>query len=194
MPLSEKRSYVGLLSDISQRKEEELALTRLAKHDSLTGLPNRFLFMDRLESAMLRSSRSGAAMALLFLDLDGFKRVNDTLGHQAGDELLIQFAQRLTSIVRKSDTVARLAGDEFTIILEELTQPEEDAQAVANKILSAMEPPFVVTGREAKVTASIGIVVHHGTNSDVNISDLLQRADKGMYAAKQSGKNAFRMA
>lgn len=143
---------------------------------------------------MLRSSRSGAAMALLFLDLDGFKRVNDTLGHQAGDELLIQFAQRLTSIVRKSDTVARLAGDEFTIILEELTQPEEDAQAVANKILSAMEPPFVVTGREAKVTASIGIVVHHGTNSDVNISDLLQRADKGMYAAKQSGKNAFRMA
>lgn len=191
--LLQKRHFVGVVSDISQRKDEELALTRLAKHDSLTSLPNRFLFMDRLQSAALRSRRSGTAMVLFFLDLDGFKQVNDRLGHQAGDELLIQFAQRLTSLVRKTDTVARLAGDEFTIILEELTHADEDADNLANKILTAVARPFLLSGGEATVTASIGIVVHQAQGSQVEISELLERADSAMYAAKHAGKNAFRL-
>ncbi|CAN5280785.1 hypothetical protein BH11PSE11_BH11PSE11_07450 [soil metagenome] len=185
--------FVGVLRDISARKEAESALHKLARQDSLTGLPNRFLFMDRLHSAMLRSSRSASAMALMFLDLDGFKKINDSLGHQAGDELLVEFARRLSSLVRKTDTVARLAGDEFTIILESLVHPEMDAQFVARKVIESMQQPFLIGGSEVKVTASIGLVIHQGRQGEVDVAQLLERADQEMYAVKHSGKNAFRL-
>jgi diguanylate cyclase (GGDEF)-like protein len=174
--------------------ESELALSKLARYDSLTGLPNRFLFMDMLRTALLRNKRSPNAMALMFLDLDGFKQVNDSMGHAAGDQLLIQFAQRLSSLVRRTDAVARLAGDEFTIILEELVRPEEDVQAIANKILASVQQPFLIAGQSAHVSASIGIVIHRASTEDVDVTQLLHRADQGMYAAKQAGKNTYKVA
>ena len=195
-PQSGLRLFVGVMRDISERKEAERRLSDLAQYDGLTGLPNRSLFMDRLETALLRSGRSSAAFALMFLDLDGFKQINDTLGHAAGDELLVHFAQRLCALVRKTDTVARVAGDEFTVVLEVLTQPEIDARAVAEKIIASMQHPFVVAGCEVLVTVSIGVVLHDSyfAASQPDAADLLRRADRAMYAAKHAGKNAFRMA
>jgi diguanylate cyclase (GGDEF)-like protein len=143
---------------------------------------------------MLRAERSGGAVGLMFLDLDGFKQVNDTLGHQAGDELLIQFSRRLASIVRKSDTVARLAGDEFTVLLEGLVSPAEDGKAIADKIIASMQQPFIVCGREASVTVSIGLAIHDANTRGIDVAELLRRADKQMYAAKHAGKNAYSMA
>ena len=178
----------------SENKETQLKLINLAQYDSLTGLPNRSLFIDRLATAILRTGRSGAAIALMFLDLDGFKNVNDTLGHQAGDELLIQFAQRVASQVRKTDTVGRLAGDEFTVLLEGLTQPYADAPAVANKIIAAMQSPFIIDEKEVRITVSVGLVIHGPGMKETNVSDLLMRADKEMYEAKRAGKNALHMA
>lgn len=191
-----KRLYIGVMRDISERKAAERKLTQQAQFDALTGLPNRTLFMDRLRAALLRARRGKEPLALLFLDLDGFKAINDTLGHRAGDELLVQFAQRLATTVRATDTVARLAGDEFTVVLEKLNQPAADAQAVAHKIIAAASRPFVLEGQRASISASVGLVLHYPgqmTASDAAIAsemtDLLHRADAQMYAAKQAGKN-----
>lgn len=188
--LSGQTLFVGIMRDITVRKEMEEQLSRRAQYDALTELPNRALFMDRLGTAVLRAQRSCHALAVMFIDLDGFKSINDAFGHDVGDQVLIQTARRLSAAVRKSDTVARLGGDEFTVILEELQQPHIDAQAVASKVIDAMRPPFVVSGREHCTTASVGLVVHAagGTGS---ISDLLSRADEAMYAAKRSGKDSF---
>jgi diguanylate cyclase (GGDEF)-like protein/PAS domain S-box-containing protein len=194
VPLFGKRLFVGVMRDITERKEIHRKLSNLAQYDSLTGLPNRLLFMDRLSTAMERAKRSGATIALMFLDLDGFKQINDTLGHQAGDELLIQFADRMSSLMRKVDTVARLSGDEFNVLLEQLNAPEADAKRVAEKIVASMQKPFSIADQNVIVTVSVGIVVHDARIEDIQVGDLLSRADKQMYLAKNAGKNAFSMA
>ena len=190
--LSGEPHFVGVLRDITVRKEMEEQLKHLAQYDALTGLPNRALFMDRLGTALQRAKRTKTGIALMFIDLDGFKKINDTYGHQGGDSLLVQVAQRLQSAVRKSDTVARLSGDEFTIVLEELTLPGDAAQIIAGKIVTAMQASFRVTGHVANVTASVGLVVHDARVHNVEVTELIKMADDEMYAVKHSGKNAFR--
>jgi diguanylate cyclase (GGDEF)-like protein/PAS domain S-box-containing protein len=187
--LEARRIFVGVVRDITERKRTEEKLMFLAQYDILTGLPNRALFMDRLSGAILRASRSRSALAVMFLDLDGFKAINDTLGHHSGDDLLRKFAERLSLAVRKSDSVARLAGDEFTVILEGLTQPEIDTRDVAEKIIAAMQQQFELGERQVRVTTSIGLAIHEGGEADLN--ELLRRADDAMYRAKQRGKNCW---
>jgi diguanylate cyclase (GGDEF)-like protein/PAS domain S-box-containing protein len=184
---SGKRSFVGIARDITERMEAERKLTALGQYDSLTALPNRSLFLDRLKSAALRMDSSGAAMALMFIDVDGFKEINDKYGHRGGDDLLIQFSQRLSGAVRDSDTVARLSGDEFTIILEGLTEPRSESRRVADKIIASLRRPFLLGGKEVHVTASLGLIIQETGGFDR--ADLLARADAAMYSAKHAGKN-----
>jgi diguanylate cyclase (GGDEF)-like protein/PAS domain S-box-containing protein len=171
--------------DISDRMALQEQLTYQAFHDPLTSLPNRALFMDRLEHAMIRADRREQAVALLFLDLDNFKIVNDSLGHQAGDLMLIAAARRLLECVRAEDTVARLGGDEFTILIEDV-RGLDGALDVAERISEQLRAPFVIHGHELFTTASIGIAV---SGFDVSTSaDLLRNADLAMYRAKADGK------
>lgn len=186
-----RQVFVGVVRDITERKQFEEKLIFLAQYDALTGLPNRALFMDRLSGAMLRARRNSTALAVMFLDLDGFKNVNDTLGHHSGDVLLKQFGSRLGTAVRKTDTVARLAGDEFTVILEGLRDPECDTRDVAEKIVAAMDAPFELGEHQVRVTTSIGLAIHAA--GEVDMESLLRRADDAMYRAKQSGKNRWCM-
>jgi diguanylate cyclase (GGDEF)-like protein len=183
--------FVGTVRDITERKKAEQQLLLLAQYDSLTGLPNRSLFMDRLSSAALRANRNRTGLGVMFLDLDGFKHINDTLGHHSGDELLQQVATRLSATVRKTDTVARLAGDEFTVLLEKLMAPEQEIKAVADKIVSAMQVPFVLGNNTVVVTTSLGLALR--ILEDPNLDELLRRADNAMYRSKNSGKNCWRM-
>ena len=172
-------------------REAERRLLDTAQHDSLTGLPNRALFLDRLESAVARGRRGGSRLALMYLDIDRFKSYNDSLGHATGDELLRAFAGRLRGAVRASDTVGRLGGDEFVILLEDLSKPE-GAQAVADKILRAMQAPIAAGGHSLTVTTSIGVALADG--ADLESGRLLERADKALYEAKSAGRNTYRMA
>ncbi|MFT5533463.1 MAG: diguanylate cyclase (GGDEF)-like protein/PAS domain S-box-containing protein [Burkholderiaceae bacterium] len=181
----------GMINDITTLKLVENQLRVLARHDTLTGLPNRNQFDEKLAEAMARSRRSGHAMALMFLDIDHFKAINDTLGHHSGDEVLCEFARRLLHSVRQTDTVSRLAGDEFVIILEGLQLPEESSK-VAAKIITAMSTDFDVLGTPRQVSTSIGIAV--GKIDDNDGSALLRRADEALYAAKAAGRNTFRSA
>jgi diguanylate cyclase (GGDEF)-like protein len=158
------------------------AMTHQALHDSLTGLPNRVLFHDRLDHASARAERSGGRLAVLFCDLDRFKTVNDSLGHQAGDDLLVEVARRLSSCLRGGDTAARLGGDEFAILLEELEGPEV-AVAVADRVLEALAEPVRIRSREVFARASIGIA-----HSGPGVGDLLRSADAAMYRAKADGR------
>jgi diguanylate cyclase (GGDEF)-like protein/PAS domain S-box-containing protein len=191
VPHAEETLFVGALRDITARKQVEEKLSRMAEFDSLTGLPNRALFMDRLSTALIRAARSKRAVAVMFIDLDGFKAVNDTHGHAAGDELLKEVARRLEAAVRKSDTVARLAGDEFTVILEELINPAVDAQRLATKLVETLRRPVVSGDIALRVTASIGLVVHDPElKPDIDAAQLLREADGAMYAAKRAGKDA----
>ena len=178
-----------MINDITEIKKVELQLIKLARVDSLTGLPNRVQFDESLKKAIARSRRGGLSMALMYLDIDRFKSINDTYGHQVGDEALIEFSRRLLASVRKTDIVARLSGDEFVIILEEMKNDDE-AEIVANKIISIMGTPFMLGGVEYRVTTSIGIAVLH--DDDVDAQSLLRRADKALYHAKAAGRNAFR--
>jgi diguanylate cyclase (GGDEF)-like protein len=159
-----------------------------AFHDSLTGLPNRALFLDRLELAHARSQRSGSPIAVLFMDLDSFKNVNDSLGHAAGDELLVLVAGRLRRWLRPSDTAARFGGDEFAILLEDLDTTNA-AQVVAQRVLDSLREPFAIQGQEILVGSSIGIASSAHPGSD----DLLRNADLAMYRAKGLGKGRFQM-
>jgi diguanylate cyclase (GGDEF)-like protein/PAS domain S-box-containing protein len=167
--------------DVTERKRAEVRIWHQAHHDSLTGLPNRMLFHDRLNQALSQARRSQQMIAVLFLDLDRFKRINDSLGHSAGDEVLKEVASRLTAVVRKSDTVARMGGDEFIILLTDLAQGA-DAGAVAEKIASRLRQPWVRGEHEVEITASIGIAIypHDGQDADV----LLQHADAAQYRTK----------
>lgn len=181
-------NYVGIFSDISRMKATERRLVRMAQYDPLTGLSNRVLFRDRVRQALRRADRTRNAVAVMFLDLDGFKTVNDTLGHPVGDELLIAVAERLKSCVRKSDTVARLGGDEFTLLLADFADVRS-IDFLARKVVARMRDPFTVVGRKIFVTASIGIALYPEDGDDAD--DLLQNADTAMYHVKERGKNGF---
>ncbi|HRX69897.1 MAG: EAL domain-containing protein [Candidatus Competibacteraceae bacterium] len=183
------KRWVGTIQDITERKHAEGQMAYLANYDALTGLPNRYLFQDRLEHALSQADRSGEQLALLFLDLDRFKAINDTFGHDVGDELLKKAARRLMDTVRNSDTVARLGGDEFILLLENVIDSEEVSH-VAGKVLARMNQPFHLSGRDLFVSASIGIALYPGDASDVHT--LLKHADTAMYQAKEQGRAAYR--
>ncbi|MDQ1923257.1 EAL domain-containing protein [Massilia pseudoviolaceinigra] len=180
---------VAVVRDISERKEAALRLQYQAHHDGLTGLPNRTLFYDTLTRTLQQATQHGWTIAVLFLDLDNFKTVNDTLGHGVGDDLLVQFANRLLGCVRARDTVGRLGGDEFGVIL--VMQDElSDAAGVAGKIREVLRAPFVLGQHELNVTASIGITMHPLDASEPD--ELIKYADTAMYRAKQAGRDTFR--
>ncbi|NMG77057.1 bifunctional diguanylate cyclase/phosphodiesterase [Aromatoleum diolicum] len=180
--------YVALFSDITERKQHEDAIWRQANFDALTGLANRSLLHDRLGQVLAQARRSGRKVGLLFLDLDGFKWVNDTLGHDVGDVLLTEVAQRLKGCVRNQDTVARLGGDEFTIIVGELHDPE-DLRGIGEKVLLVLSEPFALAGTRHQISASIGITVFPDDGED--LQTLLRNADIAMYKSKQNGKNRY---
>ncbi len=184
-------NYVGLSSDISRIKEAESRLNQLAYYDSLTDLPNRYLFKDRLTQAINRAQRGGNRMALLYMDLDRFKLVNDTLGHTAGDQLLIQVGQRLGHCIRESDTVCRLGGDEFTAILENIIRSEDVAE-ISRKIVSRIAEPFFLADQETFIGISIGIALFPYDGRDS--AALIQKADEAMYKSKESGRGQWRFA
>lgn len=193
IPHRREQEVVGfyvLSQDITPRKQLELELKRHALNDPLTGLPNRRSLMEQLPKAMARSSRTEQMMALLFMDLDGFKAINDNFGHDAGDELLQQFAQRIQSHLRETDTLFRLAGDEFTLILENLQHGEPDARLKAQQLLEAMADPFVLTTATVRLSSSIGIACY-APHAEVSAETLLGDADQAMYRAKRTGKNQF---
>ncbi len=182
---------IGLLGvgrDITERKQSEELIWQQANFDLLTGLPNRRMFQDRLQQEIKNERRAGLSLALLFIDLDHFKEVNDTLGHHVGDELLIEAARRITACTRESDTVARLGGDEFTVILTQLTDSEH-VEGIAQGIISRLAEPFLLGNEIAYVTASIGITLYPADATSVE--ELLKNADQAMYAAKDMGRNRF---
>jgi diguanylate cyclase (GGDEF)-like protein/PAS domain S-box-containing protein len=181
-------NYMAIFIDISQRIQNEALLKYLATHDPLTKIPNRALFKNRLLRAMARSQRSKKKVAILMLDLDEFKGINDRLGHAAGDMVLQKWAERLKSSVRESDTVARLGGDEFSIILEGIAS-KNDAKTVVDKILERNKKPFALNGHSAKLTASIGITLF--PDDGIDYAGLLINADQAMYVAKNNGKNRY---
>lgn len=188
MELSGTKHFVGLVRDITDRKIAENKLTQLAMYDQLTGLPNRTNFFERLSLALSQASRAQSCVALLFIDLDGFKTVNDTLGHDMGDHVLVEVAQRLKDCIRESDTSARLGGDEFTIILNNLNNAQS-ASHIADKIINAINLPILHNGQTCHVGASIGIAIYpdHATHID----ELIGISDTAMYRSKGKGKNSF---
>jgi diguanylate cyclase (GGDEF)-like protein len=180
--------FVAVFSDISERKASEERIRYLAQHDALTGLPNRFTLAVHLEHALARAERAGEKIGLMFIDLDNFKTVNDTLGHAVGDLLLCEVARRITSAVRKSDIVARIGGDEFVVVLESAHLPG-DAGMVAQKILERMSEAVPVDGNELHTTPSIGIAIY--PDDATNSEDLMKNADVAMYHAKSAGRNNY---
>jgi diguanylate cyclase (GGDEF)-like protein/PAS domain S-box-containing protein len=183
------RGVVVNLHDITARKRAEEELSHQALHDALTGLANRALFADRVQHALSRRARTGVDPAVIYLDLDGFKNVNDGLGHGAGDELLREIATRLAAIVRSGDTVARLGGDEFAILVEASPRTHSDAQAMAERALGSIAAPVSLGGHDVSLTASVG-VAH--ADADSTASSLLRDADVAMYQAKADNGNGYR--
>ena len=186
--------FVAINQDISERKASEEKIRQLAFYDALTNLPNRRLLLDRLHQALAACGRNHRSGALLFIDLDNFKGLNDSLGHDVGDLLLIQVAQRLVECVREGDSVSRLGGDEFVVMLEDLSSNPEDAapqaEGVGEKILAALNRPYTLSGHEQHSTPSIGITLFNDAHD--NIDELLKRADLAMYQAKDAGRNTLR--
>ncbi|MCU1468077.1 MAG: hypothetical protein JWM72_4005 [Actinomycetia bacterium] len=166
----------------AELEREQARLSHEAVHDALTGLPNRRLFFDRLSRALARSTRQAFGTAVLFIDVDRFKAVNDSYGHLAGDQLLTAIAKRLTDCVRATDTVARLGGDEFVVLYEDLVSPREDTRVLVERVESAFHGPFILQDRSIEATASIGLAIAT-SNCDADV--LLTRADHAMYRAKQ---------
>jgi len=185
----ELSNFVGIFYDISERRTIEERLDRLAHYDSLTGLPNRCLLLDRLDQAIERAIRVGGNVAVLYIDLDHFKQVNDSLGHAAGDDLLKAVALRMKASVRAVDTVARLGGDEFVVLLPDVMQPG-DVGLVARKLLTALTPPYGLGGDTVMATPSIGISTYPADSG--NIDELLRHADAAMYQVKQGGRGNYK--
>jgi diguanylate cyclase (GGDEF)-like protein/PAS domain S-box-containing protein len=187
--------YVATLVDITQRKAAEEKIARLAFFDPLTRLPNRRLMMDRIQHALAARARSGDCGALLFIDLDHFKLINDTHGHDRGDRLLQQVARRLAAAVRACDTVARFGGDEFVVLLEDLSADRREAElkavAVAEQIIGRLNAVFDLDGLMHRTTPSIGVTVFD--SGPTSVMDLLKQADVAMYQAKGAGRNAVRV-
>jgi len=181
----------SLAHDITALKVVEHKLIELARLDTLTGLPNRLAFNEYLPGAVLRGRLAGNAMALMFLDIDHFKAINDTMGHAVGDAVLTEYARRLLGCVRGTDMVARLAGDEFVLVLEGLTAPDTAATVAAKIVERVHTPPFTVDGQRIKVTTSVGIAFHRAADSSVTAEELLARADTALYNAKAAGRDRF---
>ncbi len=182
--------YIGISSDISQLKQHEKQLQLIAHYDALTGIPNRRLLADRMKQAIAQAKREQKMLGVCYLDLDGFKPVNDTLGHHAGDLVLIEIARRIGNILREGDTVARLGGDEFVVLLLNLNQLEECLTTV-KRLHEHIALPIGIQERSFSLTASIGISLFPGDDSDPDA--LLRRADQAMYVAKQAGKNRYHL-
>lgn len=180
--------YVAVASDITPVKAVQERLDYLAHHDALTDLPNRLHFLASLKRALLHADRNHAGVALLFIDLDHFKAINDSLGHAAGDQLLIEVAQRLRKTVRAEDLVARLGGDEFVVLLEHLRERDE-AVGVARKLLADLGTPLQIDGQAITPQASVGIAMYPGDG--LSAADLLEAADRAMYEAKRLGRHTF---
>jgi diguanylate cyclase (GGDEF)-like protein len=180
---------VVIIDDVTERERAEARVRFLATHDNLTGLPNRLLFMERVQEATIEGRRYGRTFAVVFIDIDRFKIINDTLGHSAGDALLMEIADRLRQCVGGNDTVARLSGDEFVVLLHDAADLTQLAK-IARKILSAILKPVVVRGQECRVTASMGISLYPSDADDADT--LIKNADAAMYAAKDEGHNSFR--
>ena len=180
--------YVAMFSDITARKLQEEEMWHQANFDTLTGLANRQLFIDRLERSMEQARRNRSKVGLAFLDLDGFKWINNTLGHDVGDELLIEVSQRLKETVRAEDTAARLGGDEFTIIVHDLKDSDK-LSSVAEKLVAALNEPFLLRGQPQQISGSVGVTIFPDDGEDVH--SLLKNADIAMYKAKQGGKNRY---
>ena len=181
---------VWVFHDITERKRAEQQIHHMAHHDALTGLPNRVLLHDRLHSAMALARRRSEMVALLLLDLDDFKDVNDTLGHFAGDDLLVAVAQRVTGCIRETDTCARLGGDEFAVVLVGIGGAA-DAGLLAQRLIELIDEPFVIHDQEVVVGASIGVSLF--PCDGVQVEQLLKNADMALYQAKSSGRRSFRL-
>ncbi len=181
--------YIGVFTDVSEHKRNEARISHLASHDILTGLPNRVLLEDRISDGMKLSKRRGSTMALLFIDLDRFKNINDTLGHETGDQLLVQAAERGLAVLRKGDTLSRIGGDEFVAVLPELDN-RQIAADTALKLLAELCLPYQLAGHELTVSGSVGIALY--PEDGHTVSDLLRKADAAMYRAKEEGRNTFR--
>jgi len=188
------RATAALREDVAQRclveaqlREREKELQHIAFHDSLTGLANRLLFYDRVRHAAATHARDDRTFAVLFIDLDGFKQINDELGHDAGDAVLRMTADRLRALLREGDTVARFGGDEFAVLVEQLHKPE-DARSTAKRVVAQLQNPVAIGNLQVKVTASVGIASHR---SGADVSDLVRDADIAMYAAKARGKSCY---
>lgn len=185
----EATHYIGVFRDISEAKEQEERIRHLAFHDALTGLPNRTLLIDRLQRALLRMQRENNRVAVIFIDMDNFKTINDSLGHAVGDQLLVAFAQRIGTALRSGDSLARLGGDEFVVVVEGVFGPAQ-IDMFASRIFALLEKPFVVGDHDLHVTMSVGITL--GPTDGDDVERLLKNADMAMYRAKAEGKNSFR--
>ena len=188
--LGETKHYVALFTDITAIKENERKLEHLAHYDALTGLPNRVLLADRLQQSMLRCQRKGLSLAVAFLDLDGFKTINDRHSHDLGDKLLVALAHRLKGALREGDTLSRIGGDEFVAVLVDLEQPQ-DCEPVLSRMLHAAADPVHVDDNLLQVSASIGVTIYPTDGVEPDL--LLRHADQAMYQAKQAGKNRFHL-
>lgn len=180
--------YVWVFSDISQIKQAQAQIDFLAHHDALTGLPNRSLFQDRLDHALANARRTPRTLAILFIDLDRFKKVNDTLGHPVGDDLLLEVSRRMSDTIRAADTLARVGGDEFVLLLEDDVTARQ-ATTVARKLIDVLAQPLTIAGHTLVITASIGISLYPDDGDDADT--LVRHADRAMYEAKQRGRNHF---
>ncbi|HZV62253.1 MAG TPA: diguanylate cyclase [Methylophilaceae bacterium] len=180
--------YVGIYSDMTLLKEQQQNLERMAYHDPLTGLPNRTLFFDSVNQALARTRRKNELLAICYLDLDDFKPVNDSMGHKAGDQLLIQMSERIRNTLRAHDVVARLGGDEFALLLNGLESPQE-ASHTLDRLLVVIGEPYELNGQMIHVKASIGYTLY--PLDDSGLDELVQHADKAMYRSKLNGGNIY---
>ena len=186
--LEGRRQFIGIMRDITERKATEAKIIHLAHYDALTDLPNRRLVEDRIQQSIASARRSGAQFAVMFIDLDKFKSINDTLGHDVGDQLLQMVANRITESLRAEDTVGRQGGDEFIVLLADLSAAE-DAALVAQKIVDILSAPLVIKGQDLRIGASIGIAVY--PQDGANVEMLLKNSDTAMYHAKETGRSNY---